>query len=355
MEFRFPYDPATGLPGDGSTPWQNGDPQAGIDGAIPPAEAFNDPQREICNVIDHFLGDGTEGSGQDPDDLTQLLQSIQAATAGFALLPVPAQVEGNGGRLQMDGAGTGDRVVSAGQTITWRGHKAYAINDYTVGERTVNVPAGTHHLRWSPGGGFALESLADGGYNPSALGEESSVFDSAFDDVLLGRFVEGLWTPAILRSRRIYRFEFSGTGQLLLPFGYRDRRFRMNVALRNTASNGNIVIPSSGGTSERGYSLLSRVSGTVSPAGIEWAAGSIDLSSNSVAGEFSITSASGVQFGNVVDVQAHQSEHSSSTAESDEQLLLQGRRTMSEAEYLAGMPVDYTTVDQGILDFEVLN
>lgn len=354
MEFRFPYDPATGLPGDGSTPWQNGDPQAGIDGAIPPAEAFNDPQREICNVIDHFLGDGTPGSGQDPDDLTQLLQSIQAATAGFALLPVPAQVEGNGGRLQMDGAGTGDRVVSAGQTITWRGHKAYAINDYTVGERTVNVPAGTHHLRWSPGGGFALESLADGGYNPSALGEESSAFDSAFDDVLLGRFVEGLWTPAILRSRRIYRFEFSGTGQLLLPFGYRDRRFRLNVALRNTSGIGNVTIPSAG-SSEFAFQFFSRTGGTTTATGVEWASGGIPLSSNQTAGEFSISGFSGLQFGAVVDVQGHQSEHSPSTSDSDEQLLLQGRRTMSEAEYLAGMPVDYTAVDQGILDFEVLN
>lgn len=354
MEFRFPFDPATGLPGDGTDPWQNGDPSAGIDGSIPPAEAFNDPQREIVNVIDHYLGDGTEGSGQTAGDLTQLLQSIQAATSGLALLPIHAQVEGNGGRLQMDGAGTGDRVISAGQTITWRGHLAYTIDDYTLAERTVNVPAGTHHLRWSPGGGFVLQSLADVAYNPTALGEESSAFDTAFDDVLLGRFVEGLWTPTVLRTSRRYRFEFSGTGQLLLPFGYRDRRFRINVALRNTSSTGNVTLPSAG-SSEFAFEFLRRMNGTTDAAGTEWASGDIPLSSNQTAGEFSISDVLGLQFGAVIDVQAHQSEHSASPAESDEQLFVQGRRTMSETEYLAGMPLDFTTVDEGIIDFEVLN
>ena len=354
MEFRFPYDTLTGLPGDGTDPWQNGDPQAGIDGSIPPAEAFNDPQREVCNVIDHYLGDGSEGSGQAAGDLTQLLQSIQAATAGLAQLPISAEVAGNGGRLQMDGAGTGDRVISAGQTITWRGHEAFAIDDYILADRTVNVPAGTHHLRWSPGGGFVLQSLADVAYNPSALVEESSAFDSTYDDLILGRFVEGLWTPAILRSKRLYRFEFSGTGQLLLPFGYRDRRFRMAVALRQTVSIGGAVIPSSAG-SQMGYALLSRTNGTTSTGSVEWVSQGIVLSTNSVAGEFSFTSVRGVQYGSLLDVQIHQSEHSASTAESDEQLFGQARRTMAEADYLAGMPMDYTSIDQGIVDIEVLN
>lgn len=354
MEYTYPYDPATGLPGDGSVPWQNGDPQAGIAGSIPPAEVFNALQSEVVAVIDHFLGDGTSGSGQQVGDLTQLLQSIQAATAGLALLPIAAEVAGNGGRLQMDGAGTGDRVVSAGQTITWRGHKAYAIDDYTLAERTVNVPAGTHHLRWSPGGGFALRSLADLGYNPSSLGEESSTFDSTYDDVLLGRFIEGLWTPAILRQARRHRFEFSGSGQLLLPVGYRDRRFRMTAVLRNTVSDGDMVIPSSG-TSEQGHLVMSLASGSTNVIGQEYAARDIPVTTNNVAGEFSITTLTGVQYGNLVDLHGHQSEHSASVAEGDEQLLLQARRTMSEAEYLAGMPIDFTTVDEGILDFEVFN
>jgi len=95
MEFRYPYDTATGLPGDGTDPWQNGDPQAGIDGSIPPAEAFNDPQREICNVVDHFLGDGSEGSGQAAGDLTQLLQSIQEAVAAGGV-PIGTEIHWTG-------------------------------------------------------------------------------------------------------------------------------------------------------------------------------------------------------------------------------------------------------------------
>lgn len=89
MEFRFPFDPATGLPGDGSVGWTNGDPGTGTEGSIPPAEALNDPQREICHVIDFYLGDGSFGSGQAAGDLTQLRQAIQAAlTAVGGFLPL---------------------------------------------------------------------------------------------------------------------------------------------------------------------------------------------------------------------------------------------------------------------------
>ncbi|MEM7746069.1 MAG: hypothetical protein AAF409_20435 [Pseudomonadota bacterium] len=82
MEFRFPYNPVTGQPGTAATPWTNGDPAAGIEGSIPPAEALNDPMREICHVIDRYLGDGNFGSGQDVADLQQLRKAIDAAIAG---------------------------------------------------------------------------------------------------------------------------------------------------------------------------------------------------------------------------------------------------------------------------------
>lgn len=79
MEFRWPFDETTGLPGDGSDPWRNIDPALGIEGSIPPAEALSDPQSEICHAIDYFLGDGTFGSGQDVGDLEQLRKAMQAA------------------------------------------------------------------------------------------------------------------------------------------------------------------------------------------------------------------------------------------------------------------------------------
>ena len=99
MKFRWPYDPATGLPGDGSEPWTNGDPATGTQGSIPPAEALNDPQAEICKVIDEMLGDGSAGSGQVENDLGQLFASIKLmagldpslyslADPGYLILPL---------------------------------------------------------------------------------------------------------------------------------------------------------------------------------------------------------------------------------------------------------------------------
>lgn len=78
MEFVNPFDPATGNPGDGSTPWQNGNPATGTDGSIPPVEALEHPMRELTHLIDFAIGDGSEGSGQDEGDLEQVRKSVQA-------------------------------------------------------------------------------------------------------------------------------------------------------------------------------------------------------------------------------------------------------------------------------------
>ncbi|MCQ0986390.1 hypothetical protein [Jiella marina] len=51
----------------------------GILGSVPPADAIEAPQREICWAIDNLLGDGTWRSAQDAGDLTQLYQAILAA------------------------------------------------------------------------------------------------------------------------------------------------------------------------------------------------------------------------------------------------------------------------------------
>jgi len=82
MQFRWPFNVSTGLPGDETTPWTNGNPALGIEGSIPPAEALNDPQAEIAHAIDFFLGDGSFGSGQDAGDLEQLRKAIQQSVKG---------------------------------------------------------------------------------------------------------------------------------------------------------------------------------------------------------------------------------------------------------------------------------
>lgn len=105
MEFRYPFDPATGLPGAGGPAWTNGDPSIGVEGSIPPAESLNDPQREICDAIDFFLGDGEFGSAQDDEDLTQLRQAIRRATGA----------DGTGALL----ANPGYQVFPSGLILQW--------------------------------------------------------------------------------------------------------------------------------------------------------------------------------------------------------------------------------------------
>lgn len=77
MEYAPPYIPG-GNP-DPNAPYVDRDSPGGIRGSVPPARAIEDPQREIGYVIDKVLGDGTFRSAQDPDDTTQLYQSIIAA------------------------------------------------------------------------------------------------------------------------------------------------------------------------------------------------------------------------------------------------------------------------------------
>lgn len=69
-------------------PYWNGERSAGIEGSIPPAKAFTDPQLEIVHAI--------EGAGLVPDtnNLNQLFQAIQSLiaasiTGGLTTIEVP--------------------------------------------------------------------------------------------------------------------------------------------------------------------------------------------------------------------------------------------------------------------------
>jgi len=74
MRYQQPYgisDPNAG--------YINGNPAAGVQGSIPPAAAFEQPQREIVNVIQN--SDFTPDDG----DLQQLLKSIRRQFLNFAI------------------------------------------------------------------------------------------------------------------------------------------------------------------------------------------------------------------------------------------------------------------------------
>nr|VFK18117.1 MAG: hypothetical protein BECKLPF1236B_GA0070989_11347 [Candidatus Kentron sp. LPFa] len=108
------------------------------------------------------------------------------------LAPLYPEVETSDGRLTMTNHGGGAISVDTGQSWIWRGTRRFSTDDYSSGDRTLATAASrTYHLRWTPGGGFGLKDLADAGYNPSALAESDTAFDTTYDDMLVARVVTG--------------------------------------------------------------------------------------------------------------------------------------------------------------------
>jgi hypothetical protein len=80
MRYQQPY----GLT-DTNAPYINGNPAAGIQGSIPPAAAFEEPMREIVNMI--ALGGLTPNGGTTGvagGDLQQLAKAVQAQKVNYA-------------------------------------------------------------------------------------------------------------------------------------------------------------------------------------------------------------------------------------------------------------------------------
>ncbi len=105
--------PINGDAGDPDRPYVDADPANGVEGSIPPAAAFEDPQREILAVIDGA------GLARDGADLTQLFQAIGAmiaAAGGDGVQPATTEVQGIVELATTDEAGLGTdpaRVVTA--------------------------------------------------------------------------------------------------------------------------------------------------------------------------------------------------------------------------------------------------
>ena len=74
MKYAQPYGVS-----DPDAPYINGDPSIGRAGSIPPAEAFEDPQRELVTLI--------ESAGLTPTDLdlTQVMQAVRSQHMNYAL------------------------------------------------------------------------------------------------------------------------------------------------------------------------------------------------------------------------------------------------------------------------------
>lgn len=262
MEYNAPFGSA-----DPNAPFVDRNTAAGTSGSRVPARALEHPQREIMAVI---TAAGILGSSSD---LTQLLQAIQhlisAATGGgdtsnFVLmpaararLPIFPEVLSADGRIPVVSPAAGQVRVPAGYDFLHRG--IFAVT--TVQSDFATTASKTYHLRWTPVGGFALKDLADVGYNPTALAEGNSAFDSTFDDMLVARVVtnaSNVPTITNLVNKNSLKFAGTVTGSGT-PVGAGDQFFYDGLFTLNwartpvSAFQGNAVSPAGGGYRLEGY------------------------------------------------------------------------------------------------------
>lgn len=160
---------------------------------------FNGMFRRIEAELDAIVQEGgiTPSDSDDTTVLQAILALIDAATGGGdtsnyvlmtqarARLPIFPDVLHADGHLNITSPSTGQVRVPAGRIFQHRGifQVTTAQTDFAT------LSSKTYHLRWNPTDGFALKDLADTGYNPSALAETNSAFDSTFDDMLVARIV----------------------------------------------------------------------------------------------------------------------------------------------------------------------
>lgn len=228
MDYRAPLNSSPTLE-DPLPAYFDGNKQAGIFGAIPPGKAIEFPQREILAVI--------QAAGLTPsgNDLTQLLQAIQliaggvgGAPASFALNPVYPETLTGSGVVSITPT-VGQVVLATGQQWTHRGGELYNSTALSIGLRTLaTVASKTYHMRWRYNAGvptLLLYDLADVGYNPGAVAETDTQFDTTYDDMLLARVVtNGANLPVVTALKNLNRLAAADDTTVLGPTVYEDAK-----------------------------------------------------------------------------------------------------------------------------------
>lgn len=152
---------------------------------------LNTIQRELIAVLNQ------NGIAPHPDQDDQIYQAIRRLTPlqsnpilpkgwvhdGLSIFP---EVPTPDGKIALTHQGGGILTIDPGQWFIWRGVWEICTDDYTSGERTFSLTANrNYHLRWRPNIGFGLYDLTDTHYNPQALAETDTQFDTQVDDMLL--------------------------------------------------------------------------------------------------------------------------------------------------------------------------
>jgi hypothetical protein len=98
---------------------------------------------------------------------------------------------------------TGNVTIDVTQKFVWRAAVEYRTSDFLLTDRQLATAANkTYHLRWHapgtgdalpvgtyPRGRFVLKDLTSGTYNPGGASEDSTTFDSKYDDMLIARVI----------------------------------------------------------------------------------------------------------------------------------------------------------------------
>jgi hypothetical protein len=164
-------------------------------------------QRELFNALFHRieaeLGHliafaGLTGADSDLTQVRKAIEALIAAASGAgdtsqfllvsqarARLPIMPEVLNVDGRIVVTAPVTGTVRVPGGVAFQHRGIFPMT----TVQTDLPTDPSKTYHLRWNPTDGYTLRDLASLVYNPGALAEANSAFDSKYDDMLIARVI----------------------------------------------------------------------------------------------------------------------------------------------------------------------
>ena len=213
-----------------------------VKGSFIPAAALEHPQREIVAVI--------TAAGLTPSkaDLTQLKQAIDAliaaATGGGdtstyllmaaarARLPIYPEIISADGTFNLSVPATGTVRIPAGIQVIHRG----VFSDTTAEQDFVTAANKTYHLRKDWTTGWALKDVSDVAYNPSALAETDTGFDTGYDDMISHRVVTNASNIATITNLvNKDRYSLSGETAQLIDTPYQDN------TLPSAISNGRTI------------------------------------------------------------------------------------------------------------------
>jgi hypothetical protein len=192
---------------DNSIPWASvtgvtraittDDKQGGFQCGPADRELFNQLFKALTGEFNSVVAAaGTTQTDATDNALLLAIEALIAAATGTAdvsnyilfsqarvRLPIHFEVQTTDKTLGVITPSTGQIRIPASKTFLHRG-----IWPVTTSLTNIATAASkTYHLRWNPTDSFALKDLADSGYNPTSATEDSAVFDSTYDDMLVAR------------------------------------------------------------------------------------------------------------------------------------------------------------------------